>query len=264
MDPYEIFEAGELRRLGLLEQPVESLKLAWPLMAGPDGNPEPIPVSSRVQTDLSGLVKEIQNQDGIGMCASSGTVNTVEVAREIAGLPYVPLSAGDLYRRVCGGRDQGSLPEDNLSELLTAGIAPLTDCPYLEWRREMPSQRRGEFKGLEAWRCPTAPHVFTAVQLGFPVLIGYWHHNTDPVDADGWMTRPGGGKGGHAVCGVGLVERGGAWGLKFENSWSRSFGKDGFAVLPESRVELGCRSFQAWALRCVTDGGGTLPLPVGG
>ncbi len=263
-DLIEIQEAGEPRRLGLLEQPIGSLKVAWKVQAGPDGTPTPIPKSQWIDTDLSVGVREIQDQDGVGMCASAATVNAVEVARSIAGLPYVPLSAGDLYRRVAGGRDQGSLPEDNLLELLSNGIAPLTDCPYLEWRREMPSASRQKFRGVEAWLCPTAAHVFTAVQLGFPVLIGYWHSSNDPVDADGWMTRPSGRRGGHAVLVVGTTSRSGEYGGKIENTWGVQFGKSGYAVLPESRVEEGCRAFQAWSLRAVVDEGGAMPPPVGG
>lgn len=264
-DFIEVNEGGEVRRLGLLEQPESSLKTAWRVMGGPDGSPDPIPLEKWEAVDLSFGVRSINDQDGVGMCASAGTQNTVEIARSIAGLPYVPLSAGDLYRRVCGGRDQGSLPEDNLTELMTNGIATVTDCPYLEWRREMPSQARGRFKGLEAWRCPTALHVGTAVQLGFPVLIGYWHYQNDPVDPDGWMRRPSGGRGGHAVCVVGVAnDANGNWGFRFENTWTRQWGKDGYGILPFSRVEAGCKAFQSWALRAVSDEGANFPAPVGG
>lgn len=264
-DIIEVHEGGELRRLGLMEQPLASLKSSWQVQAGPDGKPDPIPLTDWTPTDLSVGVRAVNDQDGVGMCASAGTQNTIEIARSLAGLPYVPLSAGDLYRRVCGGSDNGSLPEDNLTELMTNGIAPVSDCPYLEWRRNMPSQSRGKYKGLEAWLCPTALHVGTAVQLGFPVLIGYWHHNSDPVGADGWMRQPSGGKGGHAVCVVGVVkDAAGNWGFKFENSWTRQWGKDGFGILPLARVEEGCRSFQAWSLRAVSDDGAGFPAPTGG
>lgn len=261
MDLIETLEGGEVRRLGLLEQPLASLRASWPVHAGPDGTPSSILRDQWRAVDLSPLVRQINDQNGIGMCASAGTQNIVEISRQIQGLPYVPLSAGDLYRRVCGGSDRGSLPEDNLTELMNNGIAPVSEVPYLEWRRTVSSADRQKYKGLEAWLCPTAAHVATAVQMGFPVLIGYWHYNNDPVDAEGWMVRPGGGRGGHAVCVLGLVKRGDMWGFKFENTWTAQWGRSGYGILPESRMEAGCRDFQAWSIRVVSDEGGGFPAP---
>jgi len=263
-DIHEIHDGIEVRRLGLMEQPEHTLKYAWPVMAGPDGSPDPIPQADWKPVDLSPLVLSIEDQNGVGMCAASGTANTASISRAIAGLGYVKLSAGDLYNRVCGGTDRGSLPEDCLSELLNEGIAPVSVNPYLSWRSTRATAAdRAPFKGLEAWRCPTASHVATALQMGFPVLIGYLHHDRDEVDRDGWLSNPRGGAGGHAVCAVGLVQRNGQWGIKYENSWTAQWGVNGFGILPLARVEEGCRMFQAWALRSVVaEGTGLPPLKV--
>lgn len=259
-DLYEFHDGIETRRLGLLEQPVETLKYAWPVLGESDGAPPLIPREQWQEVSLRPLVREIQNQANVGMCASSGTVNTVEVARNLAGLDYVPLSAGDLYRRVCvNGGDNGSLPEDNLEELLRNGIAPVSDVPYLEWRREVGTANRARYRGLEAWRLATTVHVASALQHGFPCLIGYFHQANDNPGRDGWMDSPSGGRGGHAVCVIGLKKRGNEWGFEFENSWTTRWGMGGYAVLPESRLAYGLRSFSAWALRATVQESGNLP-----
>lgn len=259
-DIIEVMEAGEVRRLGLLEQPEDSLRFAWPAV-GDDATPPIIPRSEWRTVSLKTFVKKVDDQDGVGMCASSGTQNTLEIAREMEGLEYVPLSGGDLYRRVCGGRDQGSLPEENLAELINNGIAPVSVCPYLQWKKEMPGAEEAakKFRGLEAWRCGSVDAVASAIQHGFPVLIGYWHASKDPVKSDGRMDAPSGKEGGHAVCVVGLEMIGDTPWFWFENSWTPSFGIAGFAKLPESRLAKGIKSFQAWALRATIQESGSLP-----
>lgn len=259
-DIFEFHDGNEVRRLGLLEQPVESLRYAWPVFGESDGTPPVVPREQWQEVSLKPLVRVVNDQSNVGMCASAGTQNTIEIARDLAGLEYVPLSAGDLYRRVCvGGRDNGSLPEDNLEELLRNGIAPVSDVPYLEWKREIGTANRAKYRGLEAWRCPTVAHLASALQHGFPCLIGYFHHANDEPDRDGWMTRPSGGRGGHAVCVIGMKERAGQWGFEFENSWSTRWGIGGYGVLPEDRVAYGIRSFQSWSLRATVQESGKLP-----
>lgn len=261
-----VYEAGEDRRLGLLEQPRHTLRFPWPVFGGRGDlidAPAPVPRSAWHPCDLSRWCPLPEDQDGVGCCAASATETALTVSRRIAGLTDPRLSAGDLYRRVCGGVDRGSLPEDNLKELIEEGIATVNTIPYLEWRRDNPAAaaERAKYRGTEAWLCPTAGHVAAAVMGGFPVVIGYWHYSRDSVSADGWMIAPGGPRGGHAVCVVGLVLKGSEWGFKFLNSWTTSFGLNGYAILPESRVEEGCRTFQAWALRSGVQEPGDIPAP---
>lgn len=250
-DLFEVHEGGEVRRLGLLEQPESALTLAWPTMFGPDGSPNPIEKSRWRPTSLESHVLRIHDQNGVGMCASSGTVGAYEIAREIAGLEPIPFSAGDLYRRVSDGRDQGSLPEDNLKELMANGLVPETVCPYLDWRNnyDKTGAIRPVYRGLEAWVLPTTAHLATALMMGFSCEIGYWHHQSDPTDESGWMTHPTGRRGGHAVRAIGLVMRNGMVGFKFANSWRTTWGAGGIGILPETRVAEGLQSFSSWALR---------------
>lgn len=251
----EVFEGGEARKLGTLEQPESALTMAWPTFPGPDGSPNPIPKPEWKESEnsLFGVLR-VSDQDGVGECAAAATAGAIEDSRLMAGLEQVELSAGDLYRRVCGGRDQGSLPEDNLKELMANGILPEAMCPFTDWKRNYDStgETRGLYRGTEAWLLPTVEHIFTAVMMGFPVVGGYWHYNSDPTDSEGWMTKPGGRRGGHSVRFRDVVKRNGTWGLRFPNNWTVRWGVNGFGILPETRIAEGLQSFAFWALRAVT------------
>lgn len=256
-----VYQGGELRYLGCHEQDPEALTRAWPVVGDP-GTAQLVPREKWVPLDLSGLKPELVNQNGIGMCCSCATVNALELARSVAGLPRVALSGGDLYKRVSGGVDRGSLLEDNLKELLDRGIAPVSVVPFLDWRGNHPAAaaERPKYRGLEAWQCPTVDHVGSALQAGFPVVIGYWHHQYDPPGPGGWMTNPGGRRGGHSVCLYGVVTDSGRWGFKFPNHWG-NWGDHGYGVLPESRIAEGLRSFPAWCLRASAVESGGTPQP---
>jgi len=248
----EIVEAGEVRRLGTL---VPALRGPgpWPVFGTVDAG-RLIPRSQWRPVSLRSLFPRIKDQDGVGMCNCSATGNVVEGCRRLANLPAVPLSAGDLYRRVSGGVDRGSLLEDALREMMAAGMAPESAVPYLDWRHDTPTadQVRSKYRITEAAWCPTFDHVASALQQGFLVDIGVWWYGSDPLDADGWLRDAGSrGRGGHAICACELAERNGRWGVGIVNSWGPAWGRGGFGVLPEARVSEGCQAFQAWACRTV-------------
>ncbi|HEY2786453.1 MAG TPA: C1 family peptidase [Fimbriiglobus sp.] len=252
-DLIEIVDGGEVRRLGTLAPAAAGPVADWPVFGTVD-NGRLIPRSQWKPVSLRHLFPTLKDQNGVGMCNCAATGNVVEGCRRLASLPDVPLSAGDLYRRVCGGVDRGSLLEDALKELMAAGMAPEAKVPYLDWRHDVPSAAgdRLRYRITEAVWCPTFDHVASALQQGFLVDVGIWWFGSDPLDADGWLQASGSrGRGGHAVCACELAERNGQWGVGFVNSWGPNWGKAGFGILPEARVEEGCRIFQAWACRAV-------------
>lgn len=225
-----------------------------------------IPRDQWQPVDFSAYVSPIKDQNGIGACNAFATINALEACRRMKGLPDVRLSPGDLYSRINGGRDQGSLPQDALKVLLQEGVATAASVPYLHWRNvinrpEVVAERK-RFRFLEALWCPTFDHAASALQQGFVLDTAVWWYSSDPVDADGWLRDVGGGRrGGHAIAGVGLVNRSGRWGIKIANSWSRAWGRDGYGVLPEARCADGTKVFRWWALREVVQEEGDLPTP---
>jgi len=75
-----------------------------------------------------------------------------------------------------------------------------------------------------------------------------WYDSFSP-DRDGWITSGRGGGGGHALCGYGLAQRNGAWGIRTRNSWGPTWGVGGNCILAEPLFgnEIG----GYWAVRSV-------------
>jgi hypothetical protein len=260
-------EDGSEVFLGNLEPPA-GLTKAWPTY----GDVPATPMFPRSQwKDLVGantgpgdpFLGPVHDQDGIGMCNCSATCSAAERRRLAQGLPYVAFSGGDLYGRICGGQDQGSLLEDGLHESMTNGLAPVEDgAPYLKWQGVPPgpSAARNKGKVLEAWLCPTFDHCFCAVLAGFDLISGVmWYNNYTPA-GDGWLPSQGrGGGGGHAVHGYKPTFKDNTYGIWHKNSWKASWGLHGCCVFPEAMYRGPVGGW--WAVRVVTDEGGDVPPP---
>jgi hypothetical protein len=204
----------------------------------------------------------VADQDGIGECNASATCTALESCRMLAGLPYVQLSAADLYRRINGGRDQGSMLEDGIQEAMQNGIATTAEVPYLDWRHQHSNAAavRPKYKVLEAVLCPSFDHCFSAVLHGFKLITGIlWYSNYTP-DADGWLPRGRGQSGGHAIFGYKPTGRNGVFGIWHQNSWTPSWGVQGRMVIPETAYDRAIGGW--WAIRSVVNEDGTFPEPV--
>lgn len=217
-----------------------------------------IPRHEWAEIDFAHLVPEILDQDGQGACNAFASVQTLHVLRRQAGLPYVKLSAGNLYGRINGGVDAGSVLSDAIRTLEQEGVCTAATVPELQWRSSRwPSNWREEakkFRILEAWDCPSFDHLASALLLGFPVNLGILVGRNFRVGPDGWVADYAGGGGGHAMCGVGLLyhrERR-TWGIKVANSWGRQWGHDGLAVVPESYFKS-TPFTDGWAVRGAVD-----------
>jgi len=227
-------------------------RLAWTEFGSTPNTPL-IPRANWKPVDLAVFLPPVHDQDGIGQCASSSACTVLEACRRQAGLPYVFLSAGDLYGRVNGGRDEGSMLEDNLAELMNNGVAQVSaDAPYL-WRRGQasPASARQPHRVVEAYLCTSFDAMASAIQQGFLIQHGLmWFDNFEP-DANGWLPSRGRGQaGGHALCGYGIAQKtDGTWGIMTRNSWGSSWGKAGNCIIPESLFDSTIGGF--WAVRAV-------------
>src|SRR5262245_23168894 len=109
---------GSTRKLGNIAPPASRLRLSWPEY----GSTDAVPLVPRDQ--WPGLIAQfpagpdypflppVHDQDGVGQCNCDDTTALVESIRMTAGLPYGQLSAADLYDRINGGADNGSMLED--------------------------------------------------------------------------------------------------------------------------------------------------------
>lgn len=256
---------GTTRRLGNNRPPAGHKARAFPTY----GDTKDAPMFSRSQwpalivamgegPDFS-FLPPVHDQDGVGQCNCDATTTMAESCRLSQGLPYVQLSAADLYDRINGGQDQGSLLEDAMAEMLTNGVGTAASCGTV-WKRgnpKPPSGERGRFRFLEVFSCPTFEHQVSATIAGFRVNSGIdWADNYNP-DSDGWLPRSGGSVGGHAIFGYKPAMRDGKFGIWHQNSWGERWGNKGRFVIPEGAY---AGQVGGWfAVRSVVDEGGVTP-----
>jgi len=213
---------------------------------------EAVPVIDRSQwaagfaalPDLSSLVKKIKNQGQEGSCASNATVQAYEIVlnQQFGPARWIEFSSMSLYKRVGRSPMSGSLISDNLREVRDAGILPVDnaenrrrfDCvhPATGFHRSLPDrwQETGRlFRATEWFDIQSFAGLITALLLGFPVVYG---------------------RAGHAICGVRGVQRGGAWHVKYANSWG-DWGEAGYGYDSESFVAGSIAAYGAFAVRAV-------------
>lgn len=235
----EVVVDGKPRKLGNRIPPVRSApKFAYKVYGSTPDTPV-LPRAKWKDIDLGYYLPPVYDQDGRGQCNASATCTATEAARSQAGLTPVHLSAGDLYSQINGGSDDGSMLEDGLKAMTESGVASVKSVPYV-WdgrRHETAAVRdeRKQFVVLEAFLCPTFDHYASAIQSGFHGIHGVlWFDNFTP-DGEGWLPGRGRGNyGGHALCGYGLAQRNGVWGVRTRNSWGERWGNSGNCVMPES------------------------------
>lgn len=218
-----------------------------------------IPRSQWKPVSLERFLPPVYDQDGVGACNAFATITCAEACRAMQGLPYIPLSPGWLYGRINGGRDQGSMLEDALEHMMTVGTCTVATVDYLAWR-DNPVAAKAEaprFKFLEAFWCPTFDHMASAIMAGFFVDHGLMWKDGFKPDGDGWISGGSGRGGGHALCGYGLANRNGKWGIPTRNSWSPRWGVNGNCILAEN--VFGREIGGVWAVRSVVDEGGVVP-----
>ncbi len=250
---------GTIYHLGCLPRTVGVGEL-YPVLGSEAGRDaiRVIPRNEWSDVDMSHLVPKILDQDGQGACNAFAAVQTIHVLRKQVGLPFVELSPGNLYGRINGGVDRGSLISDAIKTLEKEGVCTAATVPPLKWQqRYWPSNWKEEakrFRILEAWDCPSFDHLASAILLGFPVNLGILVGNNFNPDRDGWIPDYRGGGGGHAMCGIGLAfhRSRNTWGIKVANSWGERWGMGGFGWIPESYFKR-TPFTDGWAVRGVVD-----------
>lgn len=270
-DTFTIDEAGEPRIIGGA-LPVNPDVPALCKSYGTAGTgTRIIPKSQWLETDLSVNLPPVKDQDGSNACNAFASTSGMEATLIACGVPFVELSAGDIYKRINGGSDSGSLPEDALKELAANGICTTTNCGSMDFGRASQAaiEERKKYRLLEYLHCEDEMAVGSAIQQGFFVYGGLWWSDSDRVDSEGWLPNintpnpvPRRGFGGHAVLLYGWTSSKGG-GYRLRNSWSTRFGIDGNCIMPWQRVQRGSLDFRWFALRLITQSAGDFPAPKG-
>lgn len=189
------------------------------------------------------------DQDGLNYCHSFAATQAHMLARNLAGLPFVELSAGCLGSQVTGQRNAGASLDDVLPVLQDAGQTTAAMVGQLAYRqREWPADWQtaaAQYALPEAWDCgheKPFDAIASAILLGCPVAFG--------MD---W------GRGGHALCAMGLFRDGGEWGLSGIGSWGpKAHDGDGFWKFTERKLP-GLAKYGAFAVRAVRRQGDLKP-----
>ena len=231
------------------------LKFAWKVYGTTPQTPL-IPRAQWKPMSLEAYLPAVKDQDGIGACNAFSTINLTMGCRAQSGLAFRDLSTGYLYGNINGGSDDGSLLEDAMAWMITNGTCLSSTVPDLVWQKNKwtnaakAKEEAKNFSVLEAYVCQNFDQLASAVQEGFFLGQGIrWYDNYN-TDADGWLPASGRGNwGGHAVCGFGLAQRNGVWGIATRNSWSSSWGNNGNMVIPESLYDNTIGGW--WAVRAV-------------
>jgi hypothetical protein len=260
-------EDGTVRRLGNNLPVSANYAYDWPEYGSKDDEPIidrsewPALIAAYSEGPDDPNLPYVHDQNGIGQCNADATVTAAESVRMQKGLPLYKLSAADLYGRINGGRDRGSLLEDALYEMTNNGVGT-AETSGLLWNRSTvyaSAFERSRFKVLEFALCPTFDHCFSAVLKGRKMISGImWYDNYTP-DGDGWLPSPRGGAGGHAIFGYKPAMRNGKYGIWHQNSWTERYGLKGRFVIPEAAYAGPVGGW--WAIREVVDEGGIVPIP---
>lgn len=190
----------------------------------------------------------------------------IEYLRNVEGLEYVRLSAADLYARINGGVDRGSMLPDAMREVSERGVGTAATSGERwrsgEYRGPASADERSRFRVLELTVCPTEQHMLSAVCGGFGVISGILWYDSYTPDSEGWLPTQGRGRpGGHAIFGHKATKRGSLYGVWHRQSWGEQWGfQAGNFAIPVTAYRNGSIGGW-WAARTVTVESSDFPAP---
>ena len=178
----------------------------------------------------------VLDQNGYGYCWCYGTVKAAMLARAVAGLPTVYLSASSLAAKIKNYRNEGGWAGQAIEGWRRFGCSTIDYWPEakVDPKYDTPQQRDNakQYMLLEWTELPEQSFdaLVTSLLLGLPTTMALM-----------WW--------GHLVCGLRPVVLGrNDYGVEIVNSWRASWGNQGRAVLRESRAT----PHEAISVRCVS------------
>ncbi len=188
----------------------------------------------------------ILNQGQRSSCVGNGSARTLAVARDMANLSFIELSASYIYMQINGGRDAGSDPADAADALSEVGTVPSSMCDedhifknQVNFSALSKVAVRFAVSADDLYSCQTFDEVVTAALLGFPfwdtIRVGQGFNN---LDSNGIppLSR---GQGNHCTMGGEALVRlpNGDWALPKANSWGVGWGLGGWFVQSEAHYD---------------------------
>lgn len=199
----------------------------------------------------------IENQGSMGSCQGHALSSVCEMAYHIAtgqATQFSPLFAYLATQKIDGllGQDRGSTISGGRDCAERYGACPLHVMPYpnpVRYTSEIP---QAAFEAAKPFRirshsmCRSYDDVFSYLSSGLGgVEIGIGWGNGLQVNQQGCVEQYHGGAGGHAVCFLGYGRRVDSQGRKYlwlANSWSESWGRNGWAEVSPAAVDQMARN----------------------
>lgn len=224
--------------------------LSLPLIP-PEEYDERIEEMERTKTTISHLCRHAKlpckDQGRTNYCWINAPVHQIEIVRVVQGQPMVILSPASAGAPIKNFRNVGGWGTEGMRFLAEKGCCPVEKWPanaidrryYTEENRQLALQYRAE--GWEELRPRSVPELFTCLLNRKPVGVGYnwWAHE---VTACAVVILPRSlrpkrpfSKEPHVVEAFEALGDG-KYALEIRNSWSMSWGDEGFGLLEGSRL----------------------------
>jgi hypothetical protein len=156
------------------------------------------------------------------------------------------------YASVNGGRDQGAVLSDMIASMSANGMAPAGSVPAWEYRMSrIPQSVRDaakQYRAVKYLATPSFAAICKAINIGLAVSFGITVGGKFTVLDAGGVSGFGLARGGHALhgCGLVLVKAGpyaGQWGILTKNSWTTTFGDEGYTILVAAHFDRVCDAY---------------------
>jgi C1A family cysteine protease len=241
----------------------------------PDPRDRHLMVSEAVRlldlVDLRPQCPPVVDQGGIGSCTANSSCSAMAFLEHKAKQDtlFSRLFLYAMTRHIEGtplSEDSGAEIRDVMKALSTYGVPFESEWPYIEskFSTEPPAKAKTDalqHKAVFYYRCPSLYTLKASLHQGFPVVIGFAvpdNMMTSRCAQTGIVLPPAPGEsfdGGHAVMAVGYDvhqmcghEQGA---VLCQNSWSTSWGIDGYFWLPMSFWSggVGALATDCWTIR---------------
>ena len=185
-------------------------------------------------------IPRVKNQGNVSACGANVLSCIVEYFNYKQHGITTEMSVGYIYgnRKESTHKDKGMILRDALNTLRLYGDVAKIDFPYNTEIPDISNKYNKQANELYEigyptrisayYRVKTIPEIKAALRLGYPIAIGVkWYSDMKVVD--GVLTsKYKGYRGGHCMLLYGWNEQG--W--KVQNSWGRSWGKNGTCIIP--------------------------------
>ncbi len=222
-----------------------------------------------LKVDLSTKMSRVEDQGDLGSCVANASTTAAEFLYKMASKKQPELSRLYVYyfARFLDGtppeEDSGTYLRTAMKCLASYGACTEDIWPYdvtkYHLKPPQPAVADGQNRQiLRYYRTPTLAHIKLCLAEGFPTAFGFSVPESmfsGDTGSTGIVKYPGKNEsivGGHAVCAVGYDEK--TQLLKFQNSWSKTWGDKGCGYLPYRYVTDGLAS-DFWTIRTEEFGG---------